>query len=76
MRFARAAIGLSLLAAAVGGRPQAAGGEADRPRWEPVYKIKPGETDRLTAADVVGPDGIVYPDWRYAGLPGGIPSVG
>jgi len=24
---------------------------------------------------VVGPDGIVYPDWRYAGVPGGIPNV-
>lgn len=27
-----------------------------------------------TAADVTGPDGIVYPDWRYAGVPGGIPT--
>ena len=44
-------------------------------RWEPAYKIKPHEKERLTAADVVGPDGIVYPDWRYAGIPGGIPSV-
>lgn len=45
------------------------------PPWEPTYKIDPTEKDRLTAADVVGPDGIVYPDWRYAGVPGGIPSV-
>jgi hypothetical protein len=44
-------------------------------RWTPSYKIKPHETDRLTAADVIGPDGIVYPDWRYAGVPGGIPDV-
>ena len=22
-----------------------------------------------------GPDGIVYPDWRHAGIPGGIPAV-
>jgi len=43
--------------------------------WKPAYKIKPHETHRLTAADVVGPDGIVYPDWRYAGVPGGIPSA-
>jgi len=51
-------------------------GEASaQPPWEPSYKIKPHQTDRLTAADVVGPDGIVYPDWRYAGVPGGIPSV-
>ncbi|MGD8240740.1 MAG: right-handed parallel beta-helix repeat-containing protein [Armatimonadota bacterium] len=48
---------------------------AAAPPWEPAYKIKPHETDRLTAADVVGPDGIVYPDWRYAGVPGGIPSA-
>lgn len=45
------------------------------PPWTPQYKIKPNETDRLTAADVVGPDGIVYPDWRYAGVPGGIPKM-
>ena len=45
------------------------------PRWEATYKIKPHEKQRLTAADVVGPDGIVYPDWRYAGVPGGIPTV-
>lgn len=51
------------------------GGESGEPRWEPAYKIKPSEEHRLTAADVVGPDGVVYPDWRYAGVPGGIPSV-
>lgn len=33
------------------------------------------QDDQLTAADVVGPDGLVYPDWRYAGIPGGIPEV-
>ncbi len=43
--------------------------------WPPTYKIRPEEKGRLTAADVVGPDGIVYPDWRYAGVPGGIPDV-
>jgi hypothetical protein len=45
------------------------------PPFPGTYKIKPHETARLTAADVVGPDGIVYPDWRYAGVPGGIPTV-
>lgn len=49
--------------------------EPGGPPWPPAYRIKPDETDRLTAADVVGPDGIVYPDWRYAGVPGGIPEV-
>ncbi len=29
----------------------------------------------LTSADVLGPDGIVYPDWTYAGVPGGIPDL-
>lgn len=29
---------------------------------------------QLTPADIVGPDGIVYPDWRGAGVPGGIPT--
>ena len=30
---------------------------------------------KLTRADLVGPDGLVYPDWRYAGVQGGIPQV-
>ncbi|MDQ3812504.1 MAG: hypothetical protein M3347_00980, partial [Armatimonadota bacterium] len=46
-----------------------------KPPWPGTYKIKPEEKAKLTAADVVGPDGIVYPDWRYAGLPGGIPTI-
>lgn len=46
-----------------------------KPPWQGTYKIKPHEKSKLTAADVVGPDGIVYPDWRYAGVPGGIPNV-
>lgn len=45
------------------------------PRWTPQYKIKPDQTDRLTAADVVGPDGIVYPSWKRAGLQTPIPST-
>ena len=48
---------------------------AAEPPWPPAYKLRPDEKERLTAADVVGPDGIVYPDWRYAGVPGGIPDV-
>jgi hypothetical protein len=48
---------------------------AQEPPWEPSYKIKPSEKHRLTPADVVGPDGIVYPDWRYAGVPDGVPDV-
>jgi len=45
------------------------------PPWPGSYKIKPGETARLTAADVVGPDGIVYPNWTRCGVDGGIPVV-
>jgi hypothetical protein len=29
----------------------------------------------LTAADVLGPDGLVYPDFTWAGVPGGIPPM-
>ncbi|MBL7146363.1 MAG: hypothetical protein ISS76_19145, partial [Phycisphaerae bacterium] len=43
--------------------------------WERQYKIKPSEKARLTAADVIGPDGIVYPDWTKCGVQGGIPEV-
>ena len=46
-----------------------------RPPWTPQYKIRPGEKDRLTPADVVGPDGIVYPNWTRCGVRGGIPTV-
>lgn len=42
--------------------------------WEGSYKIRPDESTRLTAADVIGPDGKVYPDWTWAGVPGGIPD--
>lgn len=41
--------------------------------WVGQYFLTPD--DDLTPADVVGPDGLVYPDWRYAGIPGGIPDV-
>ncbi|NQT01252.1 MAG: hypothetical protein HQ580_04455 [Planctomycetes bacterium] len=43
--------------------------------WERQYKIKPNEKARLTAADVIGPDGIVYPDWTKCGVQGGIPEI-
>jgi len=46
-----------------------------RPPWEGQYKIRPEQTDRLTPADVVGPDGIVYPNWTKCGVQGGIPDV-
>ncbi len=45
------------------------------PPFEGQYKIRPHEKEKLTAADLVGPDGLVYPDWRYAGVQGGIPRV-
>lgn len=45
------------------------------PPWQSQYKLRPGETDRLTGADVVGPDGVVYPNWKNVGVQGGIPDV-
>lgn len=47
----------------------------DKPPFPGQYKIKPGETERLTPADIVGPDGIVYPNWLEVGIEGGIPHV-
>ena len=46
-----------------------------KPPWEGQYKIKPEEKERLTKADVVGPDGVVYPNWTKCGVQGGIPEV-
>jgi len=43
--------------------------------WERQYRIKPGETSRLTPADAVGPDGVVYPNWTRCGVQGGVPEV-
>jgi hypothetical protein len=43
--------------------------------WERQYKIKPNEKNRLTPADVLGPDGIVYPNWTKCGVQGGIPNI-
>ncbi|WP_309383055.1 carbohydrate binding domain-containing protein [Cerasicoccus frondis] len=48
--------------------------EAPTPPWVGTYKLEAGASD-LTVADVVGPDGLVYPDWRMAGIAGGIPHL-
>jgi hypothetical protein len=48
---------------------------ADQPPWPGQYKLRPDQKDRLTAADVVGPDGIIYPNWTKCGVEGGIPTV-
>ena len=47
----------------------------DTPPWKGQYKIKPHETNRMTPADVLGPDGIVYPNWTKCGVQGGIPEI-
>lgn len=44
------------------------------PPWAGTYRIRAHELDRVTAADVVGPDGVVYPNWTRVGIPGGIPD--
>ena len=49
-----------------------AAGKGASPPWEGQYKIRPREKHRLTPADVVGPDGIVYPNWTKCGVQGGI----
>jgi hypothetical protein len=48
---------------------------ADLATWPSQYLIRPWETARLTPADVVGPDGIVYPNLTGVGVTGGIPDV-
>ncbi len=48
---------------------------ADLTTWPSQYAIRPWETSRLTAADVVGPDGITYPDFTGVGVTGGIPDI-
>jgi hypothetical protein len=45
------------------------------PPFKGQYKIHSHDKQKLTRADLVGPDGLVYPDWRYAGVQGGIPQV-
>jgi len=49
--------------------------EHDQPPWAGTYKIRAHEPDKLTAADVLGPDGIAYPNWTRVGVPGGIPEL-
>ncbi len=44
-------------------------------RWTPQYKLPSGATQSGNPADIVGEDGIAYPDFRYAGVPGGIPQI-
>lgn len=48
---------------------------ANQAPWPGTYKIAPFDRSRLTEADVVGPSGKVFPDFTYAGVPGGIPSI-
>jgi len=43
--------------------------------WQRQYKIKPNQTARLTPADVVGPDGLVYPNWTKCGVQGGVSNA-
>ncbi|MFW5846137.1 MAG: hypothetical protein ACOCXJ_07915, partial [Planctomycetota bacterium] len=43
--------------------------------WPGQFRIDAWETERIGPTDVVGPDGIVYPDARLAGVQGGIPSI-
>ena len=45
------------------------------PPWAGSYKLRADRPSSLTAADVAGPDGIVYPDWTNVGIPGGIPAL-
>lgn len=49
-------------------------GDEIKPPWPPQYKLRPSERQRLTEADVVGPDGLVYPNWTKCGVQGGIPD--
>ena len=58
----------------LGAASEARTGESLLP-WPPQYKIKAVETHRLTPSDVVGPDGLVYPNWTRCGIQGGIPEV-
>lgn len=50
-------------------------GDMSKTAFPGQYKISPADSSRLTAADIPGPDGIVYPDFRHAGVPGGIPEL-
>ena len=41
----------------------------------PVSLAQEALRDGETRTSLRGPDGLDYPDWRYAGVPGGIPEV-
>jgi hypothetical protein len=85
MRLLRLAISVLIAPAAIvmilfGMFSQSAGGSSSNKTesaipWERQYKIKPNQKTRLTDADVIGPDGIVYPNWTKCGVQGGIPEV-
>lgn len=49
--------------------------EFEVPPFEASYKVRADEPDRLTPADIIGPDGIAYPNWTRVGVEGGIPHV-
>ncbi len=51
-------------------------GETGLRSWPGQYKIKAEQKDRLTAADVVGPEGVVYPNWTRCGVQGEKPQKG
>jgi hypothetical protein len=66
---------ISFIVALVAAVATAAESPDARPPWASSYKLRPADKEKLTAADFPGPDGIVYPDWTWAGVPGGIPKV-
>ena len=74
-KYRRLLIGSFLVGLAVSSGMVCAKASRDDLPWAPTYKIEPGQKARLTAADVVGPDGIVYPNWIRCGVQGGIPAV-
>lgn len=45
--------------------------ECPPPGWNPEYKVE----IPVNAADLMGPDGTVYPDFTRAGIPEGIPEI-
>lgn len=45
------------------------------PPWPSQYRLRASDKEKLTPADVAGPDGLVYPNWTKAGVEGGIPDL-
>ncbi|MCY3018672.1 MAG: right-handed parallel beta-helix repeat-containing protein [Planctomycetota bacterium] len=75
-RLCAALLAVAVAAEAGGAENKDAARRSDeQPPWPPQYKVHPDEKQRLTAADVLGPDGIVYPNWTRCGVQGGIPAV-